>query len=177
MVADKSFREDLYFRLNVVNIQVPPLRQRRDEIPSLISRFLARYSAEYGRPYPAISEELQQFFQSYGFPGNVRELENMVKRVVVLGSESSILKELSSTSGNHSVNNDGLNDLLSEIEETAGDIPLREVGKRVALEVEREAIEVALEKTGSNRKEAALLLGVSYKTLLQKIRECHVEVL
>ena len=101
----------------------------------------------------------------------------MVKRIVVLGSESSVLKELSSSSGNHSAKNDGLNDLLSEIEETAGDIPLREVGKRVALEVEREAIEVALEQTGSNRKEAALLLGVSYKTLLQKIRECQVEVL
>ncbi|MCH2185853.1 sigma 54-interacting transcriptional regulator, partial [Myxococcota bacterium] len=176
MVADKSFREDLYFRLNVVNIQIPPLRQRRDEIPDLIGRFLARYSAEYGRSYPAISEELDRIFQSYGFPGNVRELENMVKRIVVLGSESSILNELSSPSGTHSLKNEGLSDLLSEIEETAGDIPLREVGKRVALEVEREAIEVALEQTKSNRKEAALLLGVSYKTLLQKIRECQVEV-
>ena len=177
MVADKSFREDLYFRLNVVNIQIPPLRHRRDEIPSLIGRFLARYSAEYGRPYSVISEELQRTFRSYGFPGNVRELENMVKRIVVLGSESSILKELASSAGAHSGKNEGLNDLLSEIEETAGDIPLREVGKRVALEVEREAIEVALEQTGSNRKQAALLLGVSYKTLLQKIRDCQVEVL
>ena len=176
MVADKSFREDLYFRLNVVNIQIPPLRHRRDEIPELVERFLARYSAEYGRPLPTLSEDLKESFQSYGFPGNVRELENMVKRIVVLGSQASIMTELASTGGAHSAKAEGFNQLLSEIEDTAGDIPLREVGKRVALEVEREAIEVALEQTGSNRKKAALLLGISYKTLLQKIRDCQVEV-
>ena len=176
MVADKSFREDLYFRLNVVNIQIPPLRQRRDEIPILIDRFLQRYSSEYARPCPVLSDQLSTFFQNYRFPGNVRELENLVKRIVVLGSETSILSELTEQEGGDSRRNEGFYELLSEIEDSAGEIPLREVGKRVALEVEREAIEAALEQTGRNRKQAASLLGVSYKTLLQKIRECQVEV-
>ena len=175
MVSDKTFREDLYFRLNVVNVQIPPLRERREEIPQLVDCFMARYSAEYGRPARIVSDRLADAFQRYAFPGNVRELENMVKRIVVLGGEASILAELARRESGDESRGSAFRELLVEIEETAGDVPLREVGRRAALEVEREAIEAVLQQTGWNRKQAAKLLSVSYKTLLQKIRECELE--
>jgi two-component system response regulator AtoC len=172
MVAQKIFREDLYFRLNVVSIVIPPLRERREEIPDFIEAFLKRYSAQYRKPYRPVSAQLLRALECYGLPGNVRELENMVKRIVVLESEDSILEELvRKQAGEHS-GRDTLRMLLEEIEETAGDLPLREVGRKVALQAERETIERVLQRTSWNRKQAAKLLNVSYKTLLQKIRDC-----
>jgi DNA-binding NtrC family response regulator len=175
MVSEGTFREDLYFRLNVVNILVPPLRDRRDEIPKLVETFLRRYSAAYKRPVAPPSARLMAAFARYPFPGNVRELENMIKRVVVLGGEESILSELVRREAGERRGRGSFDELLAEIEESAGEVPLREVGRRAALEVEREAIEAVLNQTGWNRKQAAKLLGVSYKTLLQKIRDCNLE--
>ncbi|MCZ6782432.1 MAG: sigma-54 dependent transcriptional regulator [Proteobacteria bacterium] len=172
MVAQKTFREDLYFRLNVVNIEMPPLRERREEIPLLVEKFLRRYSARYRKPAPTLSPRMERTFETYEFPGNIRELENMIKRMVVLESEDSILEELARRQAGEMRTGSGLRKLLEEIEETAGDVPLREVGRRVAHEAERETIERMLQRTGWNRKQAAKLLGVSYKTLLQKIRDC-----
>ncbi|HEY5658806.1 MAG TPA: sigma-54 dependent transcriptional regulator [Myxococcota bacterium] len=175
MVQANLFREDLFFRLNVVNVPIPPLRDRREEIGPLIENFLRRFSARYERPAPQLSESLLEEFNRYGFPGNVRELENMIKRVVVLGSEEPILTEMirSERASRHS--NDVLRALLEEVEHTAGEVPLREVGRRAALQAEREAIDRVLHYTNWNRKRAAELLGVSYKTLLQKIRGCGLE--
>jgi two-component system response regulator AtoC len=173
MVKEGSFREDLYFRLNVVNIQIPPLRERRSEIPAFVDLFLRRYGAKYGRPRRALSAELSRLFARYAFPGNVRELENMIKRVIVLGSEASIIEEILG-GGSYSAARaaSAFESLLDEIEESAGTLPLREVGRRASLEAERETIERVLHRTSWNRKQAARILGVSYKTLLQKIREC-----
>lgn len=176
MVAAGDFREDLYFRLNVVAIEIPPLRDRREEVPLLVETFLARYTALYERPRSGLSQRLIEAMNAYPFPGNVRELENMIKRVVVLESEDSILSEITRVRTSRSARREELDALLEEIEETAGDMPLREVGRRFALEVEREAIEHMLEQTGWNRKQAAVRLGISYKTLLHKIRDCAVEV-
>jgi len=176
MVAAGDFREDLYFRLNVVAIDIPPLRERREEVPLLVETFLSRYAALYERPHPGLSQNLIEAMNAYDFPGNVRELENMIKRVVVLESEESILCELVRPRATRGERRAQLDAMLEEIEETAGDLPLREAGKKFALEVEREAIEHMLNLTGWNRKQAASRLGVSYKTLLQKIRDCEVEV-
>lgn len=175
MVQDGDFREDLYFRLNVVNIEIPPLRDRRDEIPRLCETFLSRYSARYRRPLHAMSTTLIDAFARYDFPGNIRELENMIKRVVVLESENSILVDLDRKQNGESGGSSALQLLLDEIEETAGDVPLREVGRRMARQAERETIERILVRTSWNRKQAAKLLNVSYKTLLQKIRETGLE--
>ena len=176
MVAAGAFREDLYFRLNVVAIEIPALRDRREEVPLLVETFLARYAALYGRPHVGLSQPLIEAMKSYGFPGNVRELENMIKRIIVLESEDSILAELSRPRTSRADRRAELDAMLEEIEETAGELPLREVGKRFAQEVEREAIEHMLRLTGWNRKQAAARLGISYKTLLQKIRDCSVEL-
>jgi transcriptional regulator with PAS, ATPase and Fis domain len=175
MVASGEFREDLFFRLNVVAIDLPPLRDRREEIPILVETFLSRYCALYNRPLRGLSQRLIEAMNSHEFPGNVRELENMIKRVVALESEDSVLAELTRPRTTRSERREELDALLVEMEETAGEIPLREVGRRFALEVEKEAIEYMLKRTGWNRKQAASRLGISYKTLLQKIRDCEVQ--
>jgi DNA-binding NtrC family response regulator len=176
MVADGNFREDLFFRLNVVAIEVPPLRERRDEIPLLIEMFMDRYARLYERPNCGLSQQMIEAMNQYKFPGNVRELENMIKRIVVLESEESVLQDLRQPKASRSERRAELDAILSEMEETAGEFPLREVGRRFALEIEREAIEHMLKMTGWNRKQAATRLGISYKTLLQKIRDCQVEL-
>jgi two-component system response regulator AtoC len=96
-VTDGHFREDLFFRLNVVCIVVPPLRQRRDEIPALADFFLRHYSEHYNRPYQPLAAETLQLFRSYDWPGNVRELENLLKRMVILGAEETVTRELMDT--------------------------------------------------------------------------------
>jgi DNA-binding NtrC family response regulator len=174
MVGRRAFREDLFFRLNVVSVRVPALRDRREEVPALVQHFLARFSARYGRPPPPLSSKLWALLERHPFPGNVRELENLVKRIVVLGSEEPILRSLVRSERDHVRRARRFESLLREVEESAGDLPLREVGRRAALEAEREAIEQALLLTHWNRKRAARVLGVSYKTLLQKIRECEL---
>ena len=93
-VASGRFREDLYFRLNVVTITIPPLRERREEIPMLTDYFVKKYSVQYNKPAPGVSQELAPLFLEYEWPGNVRQLENMIKRMVVLGSEAPIVQEL-----------------------------------------------------------------------------------
>lgn len=175
MVCEGSFREDLFFRLNVVNISIPPLRERREEIPILVESFLRRYPAHYQKPVPILSPRLLRAFQRYAFPGNVRELENMIKRIVVLESERTIIAEIARAERAGAPSGISITGLIQEIEAQAGEVPLREVGRRVALEAEREAIGLALQHTNWNRKKAAALLGVSYKTLLQKIRGCGIE--
>ncbi len=170
-----GFREDLFFRLNVVSVRIPPLRDRRDEIDGLIRHFLDRYSARYDRPRPELSPALRSLIDRYAFPGNIRELENWIKRTVVLGSEEPILRDLVEGEAGQVRRQRNFLDLLEEVEETAGDVPLKEVGRRASRQAEREAIEQVLFHTGWNRKQAAKLLGVSYKTLLQKIRESGLE--
>jgi len=176
MTRESTFREDLWFRLNVVSLHVPPLRERRDEIAPLVESFLARYSARYRRPRPQLSQRLLRAFERHPFPGNIRELENMIKRIVVLGSERVVLESLLAPRDDAAERRAAsLERVIAELESTAGQLPLKEVGARAAVEAEREAIETALLRTGWNRKQAAQLLGVSYKTLLVKIRECGLE--
>src|SRR4051812_27308699 len=93
-VAEGQFREDLFFRLNVVCITLPPLRQRRDEIPALTAHFLRRYSEHYNKPAPGLATDTLRLFAEYEWPGNVRELENLIKRMLILGTDAPIRREL-----------------------------------------------------------------------------------
>lgn len=174
MVKAGTFREDLFYRLNVVDVRIPPLRERREEVPVLVDAFLRRYAMKYKRPWRKPSAALMKVMERYSFPGNVRELENLMKRIVVLQSEETVLADL--------VNGDrgkGADDrfqiVIEELAATAGQLSLKEVGRRASLEAERAAIDRVLHRTQWNRKAAAGVLGVSYKTLLQKIRECGLE--
>ncbi len=121
-------------------------------------------------------DTLMEAFGRYAFPGNVRELENMVKRCLVLASEASVLNELAGKGASgKSTGYGALLELIDQAEQTAGEVPLREVGRMAAQEAERETIGRVLHHTDWNRKQAARLLGISYKTLLQKIRGCGLE--
>jgi DNA-binding NtrC family response regulator len=174
MVAAGTFREDLYYRLNVVEMRIPPLRERREEVPVLVDAFLRRYAVKYKKPARKPSASLMKAMERYPFPGNVRELENLMKRIVVLQSEETVLTDLLS-----GVRGKGADDrfqvVIEELAATAGQLPLKEVGRRASMEAERAAIDRVLHRTQWNRKAAARVLGVSYKTLLQKIRECGLE--
>jgi two-component system response regulator AtoC len=174
MVAEGRFREDLYYRLNVVNILIPPLRERLDEIPVLTDHFLRQYSRKYRREVHTISDRLLKGFLAYPWPGNVRELENMVKRIVVLQSEDVIAEEIFSAPPTLLPENQvrSAEQIVDQAEEEGGQISLREIGRRAAREAEREALRRVLYQTNWNRKKAAKILEVSYKTLLQKIKEC-----
>ncbi len=175
MVAEGTFRADLFFRLNVVNVTIPPLRERCEEIPILIDSFLKRYSTLYGKRLPVMGAELRDALQRYAFPGNIRELENMIKRVIVFESDRPVLDELIERERSTSTGSSALAEFIAHSEKTAGEVPLREVGRRAAQVVEREIISQMLRYTDWNRKQAAGLLSISYKTLLQKIRSCEIE--
>jgi DNA-binding NtrC family response regulator len=160
-----EFREDLYYRLNVVEIKVPPLRERREEIPALASRFLARFNSQYGRQRQLMPETLARLME-YSWPGNVRELENAIRRLVVLADGEQAMKAMV-TRGYLGQN--GHKAHLPAPRPTLIEGGLREIGRRGAREAERKALMEVLDRVGWNRTQAARILKVSYKTLLTKI--------
>jgi DNA-binding NtrC family response regulator len=243
MLVSGDFREDLYYRLKVIELTVPALRERRDEIPTLVDYFIARYSRKYNRPVRLISEELQSLFLQYDFPGNIRELENMIKRIVVLQDEQLVIREIqqnlqkvgtaaaaqaaaavqavaavqaaaaqvaalpqpalagavagaaAGVPGPTSM--PGIPPLApaapagvpgtvaqpeadvdaapeAEAPASADSLSLAAVAKAAAMKAERAAIEHTLREVHWNRRKAAQILGVSYKTLLNKIKESGI---
>ena len=205
-----EFREDLYYRLKVIELTVPALRERRDEVPTLTDFFVARYSRKYNRPLKPISDQLRHMFLQYDWPGNIRELENMIKRVVILQDEHLVVREIERNMQRVSAmavaapapayaaaaagfpGGPGVSmpsyppappPLESELEETPAEDgePAEETGgslasvaKAAAMKAERAAIEQTLRQVHWNRRKAAQILGVSYKTLLNKIKECGI---
>ena len=163
-MARGEFREDLYYRLNVVEIRVPPLRERREEIPRLASWFLAKFNAQYGRQKQLLPETMARLTE-YSWSGNVRELENVMRRLVVLTDGEQAVEALVTRGRNgHGA---AARPLVTE--------GLREIARRGAREAERKALEEVLEHVGWNRAEASRILKVSYKTLLNKICECGLK--
>ncbi|OGW13641.1 MAG: hypothetical protein A3G93_15870 [Nitrospinae bacterium RIFCSPLOWO2_12_FULL_45_22] len=170
-VEQGTFRKDLYYRLNVVKIVAPPLRWRREDIPILCQHFLDKYNRKHGTKIKKISPVLMKFFEQYSWPGNVRELENMIKKLVVFQSENLILEELSHNISQRA-ENQGENPL--DLCHSAS-IPLKEIGRKAALKAEKELIKSILDRTRWNKAQAARILNISYKGLLNKIRECGLE--
>ncbi len=159
------FREDLYYRLNVVAVRVSPLRERREDIRPLVEHFVGKYApGAQVDPGKLVSERLLQRFLEHAWPGNVRELENVVRRLVVLGDEQAILAELAAHAPA----------LPGAPVPSAVEPGLKVVARRAAMLAEREAIVGALKRTGWNKRKAALRLQISYKALLYKIKECGI---
>ncbi|MHB8302372.1 MAG: sigma 54-interacting transcriptional regulator [Acidobacteriaceae bacterium] len=183
-VSEGLFREDLLYRINAVTVFLPPLRERRDEIPQLIEYLLQKFSLQYERAFQPFSAEVLRQMMEYDWPGNIRELENLCKRYVIVGGETQILRELSERNQARvkarlvDLNPKGsvLVDSDSGEPTTGGETPisLLEVGRRAAWEAERRAILEMLESTRWNRREAARRLQVSYKALLNKIKHLQL---
>jgi two-component system, NtrC family, response regulator AtoC len=198
MLMRGEFREDLYYRLKVIEVTVPPLRERRSEIAHLTEFFMDKYARRYNRTARQLSAELQQLFQSYEWPGNIRELENMIKRIVILQDEQLVIREMTRVArpvyavagvgaglranGGAAVATDEPDDEAElDDEPPAAEPPaepvasrLADVSKAAAMKAERSMIEDTLRQVRWNRRRAAEQLGVSYKTLLNKIKECGI---
>jgi len=211
MMINGEFREDLYYRLKVIEVTVPPLRERRGEISHLTSFFMDRYARRYNRQARQLSEPLQGLFQTYEWPGNIRELENMIKRIVILQDEQLVIREMTRTprhmpayatagaavgaSSPSPASPVAVGDEPDDADfadadvaaEDEGDVQpeepvamapvgsrLADVAKAAAMKAERMIIEDTLQQVHWNRRRAAEQLGVSYKTLLNKIKECGI---
>lgn len=161
MVADGDFREDLYYRLYVVAITLPPLRERSGDIPMLLKHFLDEFNAENGREIEGFSPDALDLLVTYGWPGNVRELRNVVEQVVVLSRGKRI----------------GVRDLPSHIREADGGGDAVSAGAGTLEEMEKTAIAQSLKAAGGNRTRAAETLGISRRTLHRKISEYGFEEL
>lgn len=165
-IAQKTFREDLYYRLNGFSIHVPPLRERREEIPILARYFLARNATKFERDPLPVSATLMQALISYSWPGNLRELDNFTKRYLVLEDEQAIIEEL----------HPGLSSSLlsSQPEEPEATTNLKRLVRGLKGDAESVMIAKTLEGTAWNRKAAAAQLQISYKALLYKIKQYHL---
>jgi two-component system response regulator AtoC len=164
-----QFREDLYYRLNVIEIRIPPLRERREEIPVLIDHFLRKFNTQYGRTVD-IPGDTTRVFVEYHWPGNIRELENAVKRIVVLGNARPVHQEIVSnlarglrTPTTAPLGGNGNPETM---------VSLKEIARQAARDAERVAIKEVLDRVHWNRAKAARLLQISYKALLYKIVQC-----
>src|SRR6266478_3715178 len=164
-MARSEFREDLYYRLNVVEIRIPPLRERKEEIPLLASSFLSRFNAQYGRTKQLSSETMARLSE-HSWSGNVRELENVIRRMVVLTDGEQAFEALLARCRNGHAPTHRTAPLVSE--------GLKEIARRGAREAERKALVEVLDRVQWNRAEASRILKVSYKTLLNKISECEL---
>jgi two-component system, NtrC family, response regulator AtoC len=160
-VDNGTFRQDLFYRINVVNLQLPPLRERRADIEDLVTYFLDYYNRKYNCRARALSGELMAILQKYHWPGNIRELENLVKRYVILGNEEVISSDLVTREQeyfNPDINFDG-------------PISLKKLTRQAVRELERKVILKVLQANHWNRKQAARALSISYRALLYKIRD------
>jgi len=205
MMRARTFREDLYYRLQVIEMVVPPLRERREEIPALVEFFMAKYGALYRRANRRPTNLFMERLANYGWPGNIRELENTIKRLVVLQDENLILADLSRMEAGAATHASTVTadaapeprkavppltpapdpvaiaqpapEASSETSapaDSATGVDLQALAKSAAMRAEREAIEAALARFRWNRRKAAEYLNVSYKTLLNKMRESGI---
>src|SRR6267142_401208 len=160
-VAKGKFREDLYFRLNVIRVDLPPLRERREDIPELCNYFLEKYHEQYKSQSRELPPELMRRFVQYHWPGNIRELENFIKRFLVLPSHDSLSTEFNVPAGAAAV---------EKIVVPAESTSLLHVAAAAAERAERELVSRVLEETRGNRKQAALKMNICYKALLNKLK-------
>src|SRR6201998_17802 len=160
-IENGTFRSDLFYRINVVNLYMPPLRERASDIPELVDYFLEHHNRKYNCRAKPLSGELMGVLRKYHWPGNIRELENLVKRYVILGSEDVISSDLAPRSS----------DFFNPEIPLDGQISLKKLTRQAVRELERKVILKVLQNHHWNRKQAARALSISYRALLYKIRD------
>ena len=166
MIAGR-FREELYYRINGVSLRLPPLRQRKEDIPGLVNFFLKKYEAHFGHAAPRISRQSLAILTEHNWPGNIRELENTIRKMVALGEDGAALADLTSAAADVRAGNGGTHTAIS----------LKEAAKAASHLAERELILKVLARTRWNRKRAAKELQISYKAFLYKLKQIGVEEL
>ena len=159
------FRTELYYRINGVCLRLPPLRDRREDIPILVESFLSKHAAQFGRPRPSLSPRTLRILLEHSWPGNIRELENVVKKIIALGDEQLAVSELALTPPEPPAG--------GEVAESHG-YSLKAASRAASREAERGLILKALARTRWNRKRAAQELQISYKSLLYKLKQIGV---
>jgi two-component system response regulator AtoC len=160
-IENGTFRSDLFYRINVVNLYLPPLRERAADISDLVAYFLEYYNRKYNCRAKPLSNEMMTVLRKYHWPGNIRELENLVKRYVILGNEEVISSDLAPRSP----------DFFNAEIPLDGPISLKKVTRQAVRELERKIILKVLQNHHWNRKQAARTLSISYRALLYKIRD------
>jgi two-component system response regulator AtoC len=160
-IASGTFRQDLFYRINVVNLHMPALRERASDVPELVAYFLEYYNRKYNCRARELSDELMGMLQKYHWPGNIRELENLVKRYVILGTEEAITNDLVSQQ----------RDVFNPEISIDGPISLKKLTRQAVRELERKVILKVLQANHWNRKQSARALNISYRALLYKIRD------
>jgi two-component system response regulator AtoC len=180
-LSEKKLREDLYYRLSAFTVQAPPLRQRKDELPLLLRHFMHHLAKHYGLPPRTFSASALDACHAHSWPGNLRELEEFVKRYLMMGDKELIFTtpklEPEPRNGNSTRTSRPTREALvvdDDEDKSSSPNSLKSLVQSVRCEAERNAIATALEKTGWNRKAAARLLKVSYRTLLYKIEQYHM---
>ena len=163
-IESGRFRRELYFRISGVCLRLPPLRERREDVLLLMEHFLTKYSAELGRKVPALSNEETEFLERHEWSGNIRELENLARRIVVLGDAGKAMDELR-----------GMPKVEPTAQEERRSFSLKVAARAASRQAERDLISKALERTHWNRKRAAQELQISYKSLLYKIKQTGLE--
>jgi two-component system, NtrC family, response regulator AtoC len=163
-IRSGNFRQDLFFRINVVNLELPALKNRKEDIPTLVDYFLNRYASQFQRPTSPPSRDLLSLFERHDWPGNIRELENLIKRFVIFGSEDAIYKSLN---GCCVKDNCGRTTVAKEAS-------LKQLTRQAVKELEKRIILSALEENHWNRRAVSRALGISYAALLYKMREAGV---
>lgn len=173
-VEQGRFREDLFYRLNVVPIRLPPLRERPGDIPMLVEHMLGRFNQRLGKKIEGLSAESMEAFQRYGWPGNIREMENLLERLVLFSEDATIEAdllpdELKSSSGS------GAGAVATRLDrELVGRVSMKELVRETTAQLERELIVQALDQTGGNVTRAAQLLMISRKSLQNKMKEFNL---
>jgi DNA-binding NtrC family response regulator len=169
-IAQKTFREDLYYRLNSFVLRMPSLRERREEVPMMLRHFMIQLADRYACAQLTVSQRLLQACEAYSWPGNIRELENFVKRFLVLGDEATAVAELQKATAPEPAGSGAAS--LQQKPQTQPD--LKEMVRHLKNGAESEVIAQVLEETAWNRKRAAVKLNISYKALLYKIRQYDI---
>ena len=163
-IRSGRLRKELYYRLNGVCLHLPPLRRRKEDIPGLVDFFLTKYSAQFAHPKPSLSPSTMRALLEYSWPGNIRQLENTVKKIIALGDEQLALADLEPTT------------LEPRPYQPGGEkLSLKEVARAASRQAEREMILKSLERTHWNRKRAARELQISYKALLYKLKQIGLD--